>query len=254
MTSLRGVRVVVTRSAGDSDTLASLLEAKGAEAIRLPTIAIEFPDELLEATTAVAEALQSGDYDWVVFSSRPGVTALNHVLERRGIDLDVFESVKVAAVGSATCAAFEDAAGRPPDLVPPRFTGADLAASLGSGRGRVLLPRPLDAHHSIIEELSARGWDPEEVPLYRTTRGDPPSELVDRVRTGDFDVLTFTSGSTVRFFVEIVGDIAQEPHRVVVIGPSTQAVARELGFHVDAVAEPHTTKGLVSAVERVVGR
>lgn len=255
MNSLLGKRVVVTRSAEDSDTLARLLEDRGAEVIRLPTIAIEFPDELLEEAEGAVERLASGHYQWVVFSSRPGVTALTRVMARRRVDPDVFGTVKVATVGTATSAAFEEAAGRPPDVMPSSFTGQDLVASLGIGPGRVLLPRPSIAPRSIVDELSAKGWDPEEVPLYRTVSGQPSPEAVDRVRAGDFDVLTFTSGSTVRFFLEIVGHVEiGDEQRIVVIGPSTENVARELGFQVDAVAEPHTTDGVVSAVERVVGR
>ncbi|MBW3594983.1 MAG: uroporphyrinogen-III synthase, partial [Actinobacteria bacterium] len=106
-----------------------------------------------------------------------------------------------------------------------------------------------------VDELSAQGWEPKEVPLYRTVSGNPPAESVDRVRSGDFDILTFTSGSTVRFFLEIVGHVAiEEAQRVVVIGPSTAAVAEELGLKVDAVADPHTTEGVVDAVVSLVGR
>ncbi len=247
--------MVVTRSSEDSDGLASLLEQRGAEVLRLPTIAIEFPEDLLDAATQAAEELGNGAYDWIVFSSRPGVTGLSRLMDRSGLGPEVFDPIKVGAVGSATQAAFEELAGRKPDVVPANFTGVDLAASLGGGPGRILLPRPLAAPRSILDELSARGWEPHEVPLYRTARAEPPAEVVERVRAGDFDVLTFTSGSTVRFFVDIVGQLGlKDVHQIVVIGPSTETVARELGFDVAAVAEPHTTEGVVSAVERVVGR
>ena len=245
--------MVVTRSSEDADGLATLFEGKGAEVLRLPTITIEFPEDLLSAAVDVIETLAAGGYDWVVFSSRPGVTAVNHVVGPGGVGPEVFDSVKVATVGSATRRAFEAASGRTPDVVPDNFTGSDLVASLGRGPGRVLLPRPLSAPRSIVDELAAAGWDPHEVPLYRTVSGQPPPAVVERVRAGDFDVLTFTSGSTVKFFVEIVGQLTLgDDHRVVVIGPSTEAVARGLGFDVAAVADPHTSEGVVTAVERLV--
>jgi len=232
-----------------------MLVERGADVIRLPTIAIEFPDELLDAATDPVWRLRSGTYDWVVFSSRPGVTALLSALERAGVGPEVFDGVKVATVGSATSRAFADIAGRGPDVVPANFTARDVAAALGEGPGRVLLPRPEAAPRSILDDLAARGWDPQELPLYRTVQGAPPPHAVERVRRRDFDVLTFTSGSTVRFFVEIVGPIPfDDHHRVVVIGPATESVARATGLRVDAVADPHTTEGVVDAVERVVGR
>jgi len=66
------------------------------------------------------------------------------------------------------------------------------------------------------------------------------------------DVLTFTSSSTVRNFVEQVGQTTAQAltaqARVVTIGPITAATARELGLRVDVVATVHTIAGLVEAM------
>src|SRR5262249_1691362 len=68
-------------------------------------------------------------------------------------------------------------------------------------------------------------------------------------------VLTFTSSSTVRNFVEQVGSTrAQElaaQARVVTIGPITATTARELGLRVDVVATDHTIAGLVEAMTTI---
>jgi uroporphyrinogen-III synthase len=61
--------------------------------------------------------------------------------------------------------------------------------------------------------------------------------------------VTFTSASTVRGFVRLLGAVRGAP-RVVCIGPVTAREAREHGFVVHAVADPHTIEGLVAAVER----
>ena len=254
MTSLAGTKVVVTRSSDDADALAKSLETLGADVIRFPTIAIEVPDELLRNAESVVEELTRGSYEWLVFSSSAGVRAFTRLLEHSNT-VDVFGRVHVAAVGTATVASFRELVGRDVDLIPPSFTGHDLAQTLGRGEGRVLLPRPEDAPRSIIAELGNAGWDAHEVPLYRTVRGNPSQDAIDAVARGDFDVLTFTSGSTVRFFVDIVGAVdVNEKQKVIVIGPSTEAVAREHGFRIDAVADPHTTEGVVDAVTRLVGR
>lgn len=261
MTPLSGITVVVTRSTEESDSLGRALEALGADVVRLPTIAIVFPPELLRDTERIVADLRDGSFEWLVFSSSAGVRAFNNMLaHHRAVPHETLASVKVAAVGQATVAAFEETARRDVDLVPDRFTGTDLAASLGAGAGRVLLPRPEEAPRSLIDELSGAGWEAVELPLYRTVRGEPDPAVVDRVRAQSFDVVTFTSGSTVRFFGELVGPPnvvgldADGAKKVVVIGPSTEAVARELVFRVDAVAQPHTTEGVVSAVVGVMGR
>ena len=66
------------------------------------------------------------------------------------------------------------------------------------------------------------------------------------------DVLTFTSSSTVRNFVEQVGQSTAQAlatqARVVTIGPITAATAREFGLRVDVVATEHTIAGLVDAM------
>lgn len=261
MSSLSDATVVVTRSADGSDSLGHSLELLGATVIRLPTIAIVFPPELMRGTERMVADLRDGAFEWLVFSSSAGVRAFTNMVNRHGVDLsNILASVKVAGVGVATVAAFEAAARREIDLVPERFSGVDLAESLGEGTGRVLLVRPEEAPRSLVEEIAARGWVPDELPLYRTVRGEPDPGVVERVRAQDFDVVTFTSGSTVRFFVTLVGRPTETgldedgPKKVVAIGPSTEAVARELGFRVDAVADPHTTEGIVSAVVGIVGR
>lgn len=261
MKPLSGVTVVVTRSADGSDSLGNALELAGADVIRLPTIAIVFPSELIRGTERVVDDLRAGSFEWLVFSSGAGVRAFDNMLARHGADpADVLGSVKVAGVGVATVAAFEAIARREIDLIPERFTGDDLARSLGEGTGRVLLVRPEEAPRSLVEEITAGGWDPVELPLYRTVRGEPDPGTVESVRSQEFNVVTFTSGSTVRFFVELVGrpsemGLDENGLKVVVaIGPSTETVARELGFRVDAVADPHTTEGVVNAVVGLVGR
>jgi uroporphyrinogen-III synthase len=258
---LDGATVVVTRSAEESDSLGNALELLGADVIRLPTIAITFPPELLRGTERVVAELRDGTFEWLVFSSSAGVRAFNNLLGHHGAEPhEVLGSVKVAAVGMATVAAFEASARRNVDLVPENFTGADVVESIGEGSGRVLLPRPEGAPRSLIDDLLDAGWKPIELPLYRTVRGEPEAGAVERVLARDFDVMTFTSGSTVRFYAELVGAPAVTglddagDRAVVVIGPSTEAVARDLGFRVDAVAHPHTTEGVVSAVVTIVGR
>jgi uroporphyrinogen-III synthase len=233
----------------------------GADVIRLPTIAITFPPELLRGTDRIMAQLRDATFEWLVFSSSAGVRAFNNLLAHHGAEPhEVLGSVKVAAVGMATVAAFEASARRSVDLVPENFTGSDVAESLGEGDGRVLLPRPEGAPRSLVDDLLDNGWKPVELPLYRTVRGEPEAGAFERVRAREFDVMTFTSGSTARFYTELVGAPAETgldeagDRAVVVIGPSTEAVARDLGFRVDAIANPHTTEGVVSAVVSIMGR
>ena len=64
------------------------------------------------------------------------------------------------------------------------------------------------------------------------------------------DVVTFTSSSTVRNLVEMLGGdrTALESSFISCIGPVTAATCRELGLRVDLEATEHTVEGLVDAL------
>ena len=58
--------------------------------------------------------------------------------------------------------------------------------------------------------------------------------------------MTFTSASSVRFFVEAAGRPAGS--RIVSIGPITSEALREHGLEPDVEASEHTPDGLVAAL------
>jgi uroporphyrinogen III methyltransferase/synthase len=74
-------------------------------------------------------------------------------------------------------------------------------------------------------------------------------------------MVTFTSSSTVKNFVELLGGTGKESHKELAevqmasIGPVTSATLRELGLPVDIAAQQFTIPGLIKAiVEAVAGR
>ena len=69
------------------------------------------------------------------------------------------------------------------------------------------------------------------------------------LRDGSVDAITFTSASTVKGFIA-AGGAVERPVRIVCIGPVTAKETRAQGLRVHAVADPHTTDGLVAALER----
>ena len=256
MTTLTGLRVVAT---SPGPHLAEVLSERGADVIALPVITFEKPSSWDTVDDAITK-LSEGHYEWIVFASAVGVRFfLERVDEIASSIIDVFGSVRVAAVGGKTVEAIT-AADIDVDLVPAKFTGADAATALGSGTGRVLLPRPEVADEALLDGLRTFGWEPDAVVTYRTVGNEPEAGAKERVTERDFDVVAFTSGSTVRYFTELVappGELGLDESgdkRVVCIGPSTEAVAKSLGYRVDEVADPHTSEGVAQAIERLVGR
>jgi uroporphyrinogen III methyltransferase/synthase len=252
---LFGRRVVVTRPRAQAGALADLLEERGAEVISFPTIAIAPPADPGALDRAIAAA---GGYDWIVFTSANGVQAFFERFAAAGRDVRELVSVRLAAIGPETAAQLARRLLRPA-VVPADYRAEGLLAALGAEevRGRrILLPRAAGARAVLPEELRRRGAGVDEVIAYRAVA--PPSAdlaaLVAGLERGDVDALTFTSSSTVRNFVEMVGRpavarlVGDATPVVACIGPVTADTARELGLRVDVVPRAYTVPALAAAL------
>ncbi|MBA2272404.1 MAG: uroporphyrinogen-III synthase [Actinobacteria bacterium] len=259
-TGLAGLRVIVTRAREQAAGLTTRLEELGAAVIHLPSISIVPPGSWEEADAA-ALRLAAGDYSWVAFTSLNGVTRFLDRLEQ--LEVTIPAATKVAAVGRSTAHAL---AGRGVDtgLVPDRFTAMDLARRLGPGSGRILTPRAAGAPQDMPRALRRAGWAVDEVAVYRTAPAPGDTPAVRSARAGHFDVVTFSSASTVRYFVNVVGppstlglapagSCAGATRVVACIGPVTAEAALSLGVRVDLVAPQHTADGLVAALRHHFG-
>lgn len=252
---LEGRRIVITRARGQADSLAALLVGLGAKVVHLPTIEITDPTSWAPLDHAIRKVAE-GLYDWVVFTSANGVERFFERVERLEKDVRVLSRCRIAAIGASTAERLRDYWIRA-DLVPGDFTGDGLADALGYGHARnLLLPRVENGPPEMVGTLAKRGWMVEEAPAYRTVAAAPDSEATQEVRAGAFDVLTFTSGSTARHFVELVagpGELHLRPgddnEKVVAcIGPRAAEAAQSLGFRVDLVPEDHTAEGFALAL------
>jgi len=254
---LTGRRIVVTRAREQAAELVDALTALGAQVIATPTIRIEPLADLGALRAAVADLSR---YDWMVFTSQNAVRVVCRRLADWGIVAGDIGRVAVAAIGPATAAALARH-GVTPDVVPQRFVAEAVVRALaarGDLRGkRVLLPRAREARDALPEGLRAHGAVVDVIPVYDTVRepGDGAA-LAAELRAARIDAVTFTSSSTVRHFVDLVGREAAACGRfaAAVIGPVTAATASELGVPVAVEAEEYTVPGLVHAVARFFQR
>lgn len=244
---LFGRRILVTRTREQAGTLSAAIAELGGEPVELPLIRIEpLPDPDLSGLAL--------GYDWIVFTSANDVQCFFNALEKREQDPRAIGRARLAAIGTATAAALREWRLRA-DFIPTEFVAECLVRELpdaGSGT-RVLLPRAREAPPLLPDGLRQRGATVHVVPVYETI---PDGRGAEAVRTqfaaGEIAAVTFTSSSTVRNFCEILSDVAAEGVPMVCIGPVTAETARECGLRVDAVAEPHTIPGLVSALSHVL--
>jgi len=252
---LEGRTILVTRPRGQAARLVDALHDEGARTLEAPAIQIEPP----ESWEPMDRAIAAGRYDWVVFTSANGVRFFWERLEAAGRGADWFEGSSIAAIGPETARLLTANGGRP-TLVPDEFVAEALIACLSDaaplwGR-RVLLPRANIAREALEVGLREEGAIVDQVVAYRTTSAAPPPGLLEQMRAGAVDAVTFTSSSTVRGLLEMLGPEAEALRGTVIvcIGPITAATAREAGFEPQVVATVYTAGGLVSALKGYYAR
>ncbi|HTW84200.1 MAG TPA: uroporphyrinogen-III C-methyltransferase [Candidatus Sulfotelmatobacter sp.] len=243
---LFGKRVLVTRPAHQADDFAQQLWEAGATPILAPTIAIGPPPDAAAAREAVSRVR---DYAWVVFTSRNGVDAFFDLLGELGRDARAFGDAKVAAIGPKTAAALT-ARGIRVDLVPQTYVNEAVAGALLEHTrpgDRVLVFRAHQAREVLPETLYQAGRAVDVVAGYATRAVDDP-QLAEKAERAD--VVTFTSSSTVKGFLDNVPHGARMlvTKTVACIGPITAQTAREAGIRVDVVADEFTVEGLMQAL------
>ena len=265
---LTGRCVLVTRPRAQAADLIALLESAGARVVVAPTIRIAPPTDPVPLQRAAADLSR---FDWIVFSSANGVDALFDATP--GVartlssvagtwsgprDTGPFEvKPKVAAFGGRTADRLRSR-GVDVAVVPDEFTAEALVRILtfqATVRGaRVLLPRSEIGREVIGEGLRAAGAVVTDVIAYRTVaeaEGEDAAVVKHALTEGRLDAVTFTSGSSVQYFVQMHGPEAVDLLRhtvVTVIGPVTADAARQLGITVHVQPSTYTSAAMVDAL------
>lgn len=245
---LFGRRVIVTRAAHQSSTLASRLVDLGAQVDEFPVIKFVPPGDTLVIDEAVSVI---DSFDWIIFTSANGVDFLVRRLEETGRDIRALGRAKLGAIGPKTAQALTDLKLKV-GFVPTSYIAEAVVEQFPddvSGK-RILIPRAMEAREELPAGLRARGAEVVVAPVYQTVTDTDSAEPLRRfVESGEFDVITFTSASTVHSFFELIGDAPIPPDTLIAcIGPITAEAARSHGLTPSVVAEEYTIEGLVAAL------
>jgi len=245
---LAGKKVVVTRSREQASTLVEKIEELGGEALEFPTIRIVEP-ESYEKFDSVLSSIR--EFYWIVFTSVNGVKSFFKRMKLKRIDIRELGGLRLCAVGEATADGLSEL-GLNVDFMPEKYTTEEVLKGLlklVKPGEKVLLARADIANPVLSEGLKEKGIDMEELVVYRTAAdGSDRDEVLSLLEGNKVDFITFTSSSTVKNFVSIVGEENLDRlsgSKVVCIGPVTADTARDLGIDVAAVAEVYTIDGLV---------
>jgi uroporphyrinogen III methyltransferase / synthase len=232
---LHGRTVAVTRARPQASALAARLRELGATVIEAPAIRTQ-PLE--------AELPDLGAFDLLCLTSPTGVHALFERLAAAGCDARALAGASVAAIGPGTAGALAEHGIRP-DVVPERSVAEGLVEALaGVAIERALIVRAREGRDVLPDALHERGASVEVLALYETVA--EPRDPATAEAAASADYVTFTSASTVRFFLAAAGRL--DGPRIASIGPATSAALREAGLEPHIEADPHTPDGLIAAL------
>jgi uroporphyrinogen-III synthase len=276
---LAGLRILNTRTHEQAGTFSSQLSMLGATPVEFPAIRIIAPEDWEPLDNALKRLCETDWYNWLVFTSANGVQICFERLNRLGYHVESLGKVRIAAIGPATANTLRKYGARV-DLVPDTYIAEAVASALiedARKQGeqlagkRLLLARAAEARNVLVHELQREGVEVDVVAAYRTVGIDKEDEqgqsILRQLEAQELDIITFTSSSTVRNFmqwlVEFAGSFTETfIHHVVefarpkiaCIGPITSQTARECGLIVHIEAQEYTIAGLVEAIIRNEGK
>jgi uroporphyrinogen-III synthase len=278
---LTGVRVLVGRARHQAGMLSGELRKLGATVLEIPLIEIRKPRSFRPLDSSLQNLTS---YDWLILTSANGVEAMwdrlaklrlgdrvlreghdfSRTVKRKKRDAALAAEgrrLRIAAIGPATQKAIEQR-GVKVDVVPKEYVAESVVRSLRTkvkGK-RVLLVRAKVARDVIPTELRKAGAHVDVVEAYETV---VPESSRTRLRAALANprrrprVVTFTSSSTVRNFVELLSSRGKRTPGLrgilmASIGPVTSSTLRDLGLPVDIAAKEFTIPGLVEAIVHAI--
>ena len=253
---LKNLVILVACSAKKMVELKSGLESMGGEVLPFPVIEIQ----AIEDTGLLDKALDSlCDYSWIIFTSVYGVHFFMKHLKERGIIVNRESIPNVCSIGPSTRAALEEF-GWKTTVLPKNYVAEGVLEALDKYHGglqhlagrRVLLPRAKEAREILPETLTAAGVHVDVVPCYRTVLAEINENTMKQLQDRKPDLLVFTSSSTIKNMIEILGREVGEKilleSTVAVLGPVTGDTARFFGKRAEIVPETHTIVALLKAI------
>ncbi len=253
-TGLAGKRIVITRSAAQSETLEQELRIRGAIPVVLPLVSFAEPEDFAPLDAAIRSIQQ---FDWMILTSAQAVRAV----VKRGEELKLSpirreNKLQIACVGPVTAEAVQQAGFRV-EYVAETHTGAALAEELGKRLqgAKVFLPRSDRANPDLPPALKRRGALVTEVIAYRTLRPTAVDERnLRQIAEGAADAVLFFSPSAVQHFAGLFGGeqlrALQDKLAITAVGPVTAKALREAGVQRTVLAGDTTAPAVLEALER----
>ena len=247
--------IVITRSLDSISEVKNLFQEKGANVFDLPSLIIDYPDDLSPLDEALFEI---NDFHWIIFSSSNGIKFVDRRLREKGTSLRQYsKNLKIAVVGERTSQTLSEF-GIEPNFVPPDYMAESLIDNFPiSGYGlKIFLPRVQTGGRDIIaDQFRNAGARVVEVAAYESRcPKSMPSNTIKAFEERKIDAIVFSSGKTVRNSAFLLkNQFGKEwlkmidPIKLLTIGPQTSIACKEIFRRIDKEASKFTFLGLVDA-------
>lgn len=211
---LFGQNICITRTKNQSKELKEKLLNLGADVTEINSIKIKNTDYNLDNCMDKLK-----QYDYIVLTSVNAVKIFFNYLNKKEYDIRNIKA-QFAVIGPATAKEL-----RSKGIMPTILSKEFVAESLFKGMkkyikagDRILVPRSKNAREFLVKALIEEKCMVDEVYIYETLCGD----LQDKTRFEGVDKVIFTSPSTVRNMISIVGSHKIQSKEVIAIGPVTE--------------------------------
>ncbi len=240
---------ISTRPQGQSDELKRLFEAEGAQLLELPLIKIN-PLELNTEVRLILNLLD--EFDWLILTSPNGVRSFFNGLKENRIEA-LPAGLKIGVIGKKTQKVLSTF-GYEPAFVNPGNTAEEFVAAFipqienKSKKTQILLALGNLARTLIQDELKEYPTC-TRIDIYETVMPDSADEkTLQLIRENRYEMLIFTSPSTIQNFMKLHLNIPAESLRIACIGEITAREAKNQGISPTVVAEDASAKGIVDAI------
>jgi uroporphyrinogen III methyltransferase / synthase len=234
---LFGKNVCITRSKNQSKSMREKLIELGAQVTEIHSIKIKYTSEnILKYIDKLP------NYDYIVFTSVNGVESFFNRLLNENYDIRNIKA-KFAVIGPATYDAVKKR-GIIPCIVASKFVAESLYSEMKKfihKGNKILVPRSKNSRPYLVEKLRESGCIVDECYTYETLCGD----INEAVNFDDVDIVIFTSPTTVRNMVSIVGIDKIQKKSAIAIGPITGKELDKYNIKYK-MSDTYTTDGIIN--------
>ena len=241
---------ISTRPEGKSEELKRRLADAGGEMAEMPLIQIK-PVRLAEEEVELLNDLTR--FQWIVFTSSNGVQFFFSNLKTQTGKHHIPVGVKTAVIGNSTRLTLNNYGCHPAFVNPGNTAEEFVQAFIPEIRKReasvnILLPLGT-LSRKIIQERLSEFASCIRINVYQTCKPQTKnSEMLQRIRNNQYEMLIFTSPSAVQNFTELAGGMEPKDLRVACIGETTSREARKKGMAPLVIAGRASAKGIVESI------